>query len=63
MTDFLDSFDFDETNERYLIIKDQFGKECWYDPNTETMTPIDNAVMASYEPKRKIKLDDEPSLN
>lgn len=69
MTDFLDSFDsFDETDERYFIVKDQFGKECWYDPQTETMTPLypdgESQGKAIYEPRiRRIKFDEEPWRN
>jgi|GEM_PF-7018619 len=58
-----DFFDF-EQSVRYYIVKDQFGKECWYDPNKEIMTPIDGCFEEKVMPfERKIKLDDEPNLN
>lgn len=66
------SFDsFDETDERYFVIKDQFGKECWYDPKTDEVTPVEYSIQdylksngkVFYDLKKTLRWDSKPSDN
>jgi len=71
------SFDFfDECDVRYFKITDQFGKECWYDPKTDKVTPItdeDDFIpiydylksqgKVFYDLKKTLRWDSKPSEN
>lgn len=57
------SFDsFDETNERYFIVKDQFGKECWYDSKTDEVTPLEYSLQDCLNPQNKISFNLKKAL-